>query len=184
VISRRAFVGSLTGSLLAAEAQPAGKVYRVGFLRDGQLPETFVDGFRQGLRDLGYVEGQSIKLECGLARTAEDLPATAARLVNLKVDVILASGTPPVPVAKSATKAIPIVFVAAIDPVATGVVVSPARPGGNVTGIAGIPPELLGKRLQLLGEAVHKLSRVAVLSQATHPGNTEYITARSDRPPA
>jgi putative ABC transport system substrate-binding protein len=95
--------------------------------------------------------------------------------VSLKVDVILASGTPPVPAAKSATKTIPIVFVASIDPVATGVVASLARPGGNVTGFAGIHSDLMGKRLELLGEAVHKLSRVAVLSHATNPGNAEYI---------
>jgi len=166
---------ALLAAPLAAEAQPAGKVYRLGFLRNGPPPETFVEGLRQGLRELGYVEGQHISIEYGLARSADELPSAAARLVSLKVDVILASGTPPVPVAKSATKTIPIVFVASIDPVATGVVASLARPGGNVTGLAGIHADLMGKRLELLREAVPRLSRVAVLSHATNPGNAEYI---------
>jgi len=170
-----AFAGGLLAAPIAAQARQVGKMYRLGFLRDGPPPDTFVGALRQGLRELGYVEGQHITVEYELARTSKELPAAAARLVNLKVDVILASGTPPVPVAKSATKTIPIVFVAAIDPVATGVVASLARPGGNVTGFAGFGSELMGKRLELLGEAVHKLPRVAVLSQATNPGNTEYI---------
>jgi putative ABC transport system substrate-binding protein len=158
-----------------AEAQQAGRIYRLGFLRNGPPPPTFIEGLRQGLRELGYVEGQNITIEYGLAGGADELPSAAARLVSLKVDVILASGTPPVPAAKRATKTIPIVFVASIDPVATGVVASLARPGGNVTGFAGIHSDLMGKRLELLGEAVPKLSRVAVLSHATNPGNAEYI---------
>jgi putative ABC transport system substrate-binding protein len=178
-VNRRAFLGVLTGGLLAAplaaHAQQAGRIYRLGFLRDGPPPETFIEGLRQGLRDLGYVEGQHISIEYGLARSADELPTAAARLVSLNVDVILASGTPSVPVAKRVTKTIPIVFVASIDPVATGVVASLARPGGNVTGFAGVHSDLMGKRLELLGEAVHKLSRVAVLSHATNPGNAEYI---------
>jgi putative tryptophan/tyrosine transport system substrate-binding protein len=160
---------------LATEAQPAGKVYRIGFLRNGPPPKTFIEGFRQGLRELGYVEGQNITIEYGVTRTADELPAAAARLVNLKVDVILASGTPPVPVAKNATKTVPIVFVASIDPVAAGVAASLPRPGGNITGLSGVHSELMGKRLELLGEAVPKLSRLAVLSHATNPGNAEYI---------
>jgi len=95
---------------LGAEAQQAGKVYRIGFLRNGPPPETFIEGLRKGLRELGYVEGQNISIEYGLARSADELPSAAARLVSLKVDVLLASGTPPVPVAKAATKMIPIVF--------------------------------------------------------------------------
>jgi putative ABC transport system substrate-binding protein len=178
VVSRRAFLYGAMAVLAVprtAETQQTGRIYRLGFLRNGPPPETFVEGLRQGLRELGYVEGQHISIEYGLARSADELPPAAARLVSLKVDVILASGTPPVPVAKSATKTIPIVFVASIDPVATGVVASLARPGGNVTGLAGIHADLMGKRLELLGEAVHKLSRVAVLSHATNPGNAEYV---------
>jgi putative ABC transport system substrate-binding protein len=176
--SRRAFLYGGMAALAAprtAESQQAGRIYRLGFLRNGPPPETFMAGFRQGLRELGYVEGQHISIEYGLAPSANELPSAAARLVSLKVDVILASGTPPVPVAKRATRTIPIVFVASIDPVATGVVASLARPGGNVTGLVGIHSDLMGKRLELLGEAVHKLSRVAVLSHATNPGNAEYI---------
>jgi ABC-type uncharacterized transport system substrate-binding protein len=178
VVSRRAFVYCAVAMLAvprAGETQPTGRTYRLGFLRNGPPPETFVEGLRQGLRELGYVEGQHIIIEYGLTPSADELPGAAARLVSLKVDVILASGTPPVPAAKSATKTIPIVFVASIDPVATGVAASLARPGGNITGFTGIHSDLMGKRLELLGEAVQKLSRVALLSHATNPGNAEYI---------
>jgi ABC-type uncharacterized transport system substrate-binding protein len=157
---------------LAVEAQQAAKVYRVGFLRNGPPPDTFVEGLRQGLRELGYVEGQNISIEYGLADSADQLPLAAAQLVRLNVDVILASGTPPVPVAKNATRTIPIVFVASIDPVATGVAASLARPGGNVTGFVGIHSELMGKRLELLREVVQKLSGWSLCStqriRATH----------------
>jgi putative ABC transport system substrate-binding protein len=177
-VSRRAFLYG-TMAMLAAprtvESQPTGRISRLGFLRNGPPPETFVDGLRQGLRELGYVEGQHIVIEFGLAPSADELPAAAARLVQLKVDVILASGTPPVPAARNATRTIPIVFVASIDPVATGVVASLARPGGNVTGFAGIHSDLMGKRLELLAAAVPKISRVAILSHATNPGNAEYV---------
>jgi putative ABC transport system substrate-binding protein len=178
MVSRRAF---LYGSMAAladphtAEAEPTGRIYRIGFLRNGPPPGTFIEGLRKGLRELGYVEGQNISIEYGLAASADELPGAAARLVSLKVDVLLASGTPPIPAAKSATKTIPIIFVASIDPVATGMVASLARPGGNVTGLAGVHSDLMGKRLELLREVVHKLSRVAVLSHATNPGNAEYI---------
>ena len=160
----------------AEQATQATKMYRVGFLRNGPPPDTFVEGLRQGLRDLGYVEGQNISIEYGLADSADQLHRAAAELVRLNVDVILASGTPPVPVAKSATRTTPIVFVASIDPVATGVAASLARPGGNVTGFVGIHSELMGKRLELLREVVQKLSRVAVVSHATNPGNAQYIS--------
>jgi putative tryptophan/tyrosine transport system substrate-binding protein len=169
------FVLSLLAPILAAEAQPAKPVYRIGFLRNGPPPETFIGGFRQGLRELGYVEGQNINIEYGLAGSAEQLPDAAAELVRRNVDVIIASGTPPVVAAKNATRTIPIVFVASIDPIATGVVASLARPGGNVTGFALISADLMGKRLELLREVVPGLSRVAVLSQAMNPGNAEYI---------
>jgi len=177
-VSRRAFLYGAIGVLAAprgAETQQTAKTYRVGFLRNGPPPDTFIEGLRRGLRDLGYVEGQNVSIEYGLADSADQLPNAAAHLVRLNVDVILASGTPPVPVAKSASQTIPVVFVASIDPVATGIVASLARPGGNVTGFVGIHSDLMGKRLELLREAVHKLSRVAVLSQATNPGNAQYL---------
>jgi putative ABC transport system substrate-binding protein len=178
-MNRRAFIGTLAGCLLAApraaSAQQTEKVYRIGFLRNGPPPKTFIDGFRQGLRELGYVEGRNITLEYGVAGSADQLLDAAAELVRRKVDVIIASGTPPVPVAKRATRTIPIIFVASIDPVATGMVASLARPGGNLTGFAGTHADLMGKRLELLRETVPRLSRVAVLSQQTNPGNAEYI---------
>jgi putative ABC transport system substrate-binding protein len=168
-------LGPLLAPILAAEAQQAGKINRIGFLRNGPPPKTFIEGFQQGLRELGYVEGQDISIEYGLAGSADQLPDAAAELVRRKVDVIIASGTPPVAAAKNATRTIPVVFVASIDPVATGIVVSLARPGGNVTGFAGIHADLMGKRLELLREVVPGLSRVAVLSHAMNPGNAEYI---------
>jgi putative tryptophan/tyrosine transport system substrate-binding protein len=167
--------GAFLVAPLGAEAQQSGKIHRLGFLRNGPPPQTFVDGLRQGLRELGYIEGQHISIEYSLAQRPDQLPASAARLVSRKVDVILASGTPPVPAAKAATTTIPIVFVASIDPVATGVVESLARPGGNVTGFAGIHADLMGKRLELLGELAQKLSRVVLISHGTNPGNAEYI---------
>ena len=159
--------------LTTAHAQKAGKVYRIGFLRNGPPPQSFIEGFRQGLRELGYIEGQNITIEYGLAGSADELPDAAAELVRQNVDVIIASGT--VAAAKNATRTIPIVFVASIDPIATGIVDSLARPGGNVTGFAGIHADLMGKRLELLKEMIPNLSRVALLSQAKNPGNAEDI---------
>jgi putative tryptophan/tyrosine transport system substrate-binding protein len=127
------------------------------------------------LREFGYVEGQNVSIEYGLADSAEQLPKAAAELVRRNVDVIVASGTPPVATAKNATRTIPVVFVAAIDPVATGVAASLARPGGNVTGFALMSADLMGKRLELLKEVIPGLSRVAILSQAKNQGNAEYI---------
>ena len=135
---RRFLLTSLAGVLaapLAAEAQQTGKVYRVGFLRFGSTPPAFIEGFRQGLRELGYVEGQNIVIEYGLPQSAAQLPDVAAGLVRRKVDVLVASGVPSVLPAKNATSVIPVVFVSAIHPVATGVVASLGRPGGNVTGV-------------------------------------------------
>ena len=143
--------GTMGGRPSAVRAQQnAMPVYRIGFLRNGPPPETFMGGFRQGLREFGYVEGQNIRIEYGLAGNADQLPDAAAELVHRNVDVIIASGTPPVVAAKNATRTIPIVFVAAIDPIATGIVASLARPGGNVTGFALIEADLMGKRLELL----------------------------------
>jgi putative ABC transport system substrate-binding protein len=167
-------LGTLFAPIFDVAAQQT-PFYRIGFLRNGPPPETFVDGLRKGLRDLGYVEGQNLTIEYGLAVSADQLPEAAAELVRRNVDVIVASGTPPVPVAKNATRTIPIVFVAAIDPVAAGVVTSLARPGGNVTGFALMEADLMGKRLELLKEIIPGLSRVAVLCFALNPGNAEYL---------
>lgn len=160
---------------LTAEAQQAGKVNRIGFLRVGPPPTTFIEGFRQGLRELGYLEGQNITIEYGLARSAGEVPDVAAELVRLKVDVLVASGTPSVLPARNATSTIPVVFVAAIDPVATGVITSLARPGGNVTGVTAMHADVTGKRLELLKELLPKLSRIAVLVRATSPATAQYV---------
>jgi ABC-type uncharacterized transport system substrate-binding protein len=130
VISRRPFVAGAVAVLVApsgAQAQPAGKVYRIGLLRNGPPPETFMEGLRRGLRELGYIEGQNVSIEYGVTERADQLANAAAHLLRLDLDVLLVSGTPPV--AKRATQTLPIVFVASIDPVSTGIVASlaPAR---------------------------------------------------------
>ena len=167
-MDRRAFIATLTGGLLAAafaaEAQPAGKVPRIGFLT-GNLAASphVVEAFRQGLRDLGYIEGRNVAIDYRDAEGKfERLPARAAELVALKVDVIVAGGTPQALAAKQATRTVPIVFGAAGDPVTSGLVTSLARPGGNVTGFTGLGPELVGKGLERLKQAVPGVSRVSV----------------------
>jgi len=170
MITRRVFVGSLTGCLLAAplaaEAQQAAKVPRIGWLgADRAAVPHLQEAFRQGLRDLGYVEGRNLVIEYRDAEGKYDrLPALAAELVALKVDVIVAPTTPAALAAKQATRTLPIVFVAA-DPVGSGLVTSLARPGGNVTGLSSLGPELVGKCLEQLTQAVPGVSRVAVLWQ-------------------
>jgi putative ABC transport system substrate-binding protein len=171
VINRRTFIGGL-GLLLAvplvAEAQQAGKVPRIGFLALNLAPNPHLhEAFRQGLRDLGYVEGRNVVIEIRDAEgTLQRLPALAAELVALKVDVIVTGGgTPTALAAKQATKTIPIVFASAPDPVTDGLVTSLARPGGNVTGLSNLNPELVGKCLEQLKQAVPGVSRVAVLWQ-------------------
>src|SRR6267143_400462 len=160
---------SLTLAPLAAEAQQAGKIDRIGYLSPSPAaPNPLSEAFRQGLRDLGYVEGRNVVIEYRSAEgKLERFPALAAELVALKVDVIVAPSTPAALAAKQATKTIPIVFTAVADPVASGLVTSLARPGGNVTGLSTLFPELVGKCLELLKQAVPGVSRVAVL---WHPG--------------
>jgi putative tryptophan/tyrosine transport system substrate-binding protein len=179
VIGRRAFLAGLSGSLLAAplaaHAQQATNVPRIGFLRVGSPPPSYIDPFRKGLSDLGYVERQNIVIEYGLGRTVEQLPDIASDLVRRKVDTLVASGTPSVRPARNATTTIPVVFVAAIDPVGIGLVTSLARPGGNVTGVTALHTDLTGKRLELLKEILPTLSRVAFLSHAANPGHAQYV---------
>jgi len=157
---------------LAADAQQVAKVPRIGFL-DGHSPRKGgnIDAFREGMRKLGYIEGQSIVIEWRWAEgSLERLPALAAELVRLKVDVIVASsGTPATVAAKNATTTIPIVFTSVGDPVAQGLVASLARPGGNLTGLAVMSTELIAKCLELLKEAVPAISRVAVLWNPANP---------------
>jgi putative ABC transport system substrate-binding protein len=186
-MERRTFMAMLTGGLLAAplaaEAQAPAKVPRIGFLF-GPTPAVsapYLEAFRQGLRELGYVEGQNIAIEYRWAEGKyERLPALAAELVRLKVDVIVTSA-PPVPLAaKQATSTIPIVFTTAIDPVAQGLVVSLARPGGNITGLASIGQEVVGKHLELLKEVAPKVSQVAVLQNPSTPLHTQILRQAED----
>ena len=151
---------------LVAGAQQAGKVYRLGFLGNSTaaLEAHLVGPFREGLRDLGYVEGRNISIEYRWTEgDYERLPALVAELIASKVDVIVTAGTPASLAVKKATTTIPLVMVAVGDPVGSGLVASLARPGGNATGLTSIAPELEGKRLQLLKEMLPNVSRVAVL---------------------
>ncbi len=174
MISRRHFLVTGAATILftplAANAQQARKVARIGLLTLNLAPNRHLhEAFRRGLRDLGYVEGRNVVIEIRDAEGKfERLPALAAELVALKVDVIVTGGgTPPALAAKQATRTIPIVFASAPDPVTDGLVTSLARPGGNVTGSSNLNPELVGKCLELLKQAVPEVSRVTVL---WHPG--------------
>ena len=151
----------------AASAQRAGGVPRIGYLSSNLAGSSHMtEGFRQGLRDLGYVEGRNVAIEFRDAGgKLERLPILAAELVALKVDVIVVGGTSGALSAKQATRTVPVVFVSAVDPVMDGLVTSLARPGGNVTGLSALAPELLGKRLEHLKQVVPGVSQVAVLWQ-------------------
>jgi putative ABC transport system substrate-binding protein len=167
---RRFLLTSLAGALaapLAGEAQQADKIARIGYLSlDLATSANLREAFLQGLRDLGYVEGRNVAIEYRDAEgKPERLPALAAELVALKVDVIFAAGTPHALAAQQATRTLPIVFAAA-DAVTGGLVTSLARPGGNVTGVSVLTQEeLVGKRLELLKQAVPGVRRLAVLWQ-------------------
>src|SRR6266568_932027 len=155
----------LLAAPLAAQAQLAEKVSRVGFLFYGASgPSPELDAFRQGLRDLGYIEGQNIAIEYRFANgQVGRLPELAAELVRLKLDVIVTPGTPASMAAKKATGTIPIVFAGVADAVGAGLVTTLARPGGNITGLTSISAELGGKRLELLKRIVPEALRVAVV---------------------
>jgi len=161
-----------------AEAQQAGKVPRIGFL-SGSPPSSIkarTEAFRQGLRDLGYVEGKNIVIEWRSGEGKRDrFPAVAADLVRLKVDLIVTAGPLVTRAAKQATSTIPIVMAQDPDPVGNGFVASLARPGGNITGLSSLAPGLTGKQLELLKEIVPKLSRVAVFETSTRPGNAQTL---------
>ena len=178
MINRRAFLAGsgavLLAAPLAAEAQPAGKVYCIGVLEPTSmaLNAANLDAFRQGLRELGYVEGRNMRIEYRSADgRSERFPDLAAELVRLKVDVILTRGTPAVMAAKNATGTIPVVMAASGDPVLSGVVSSLARPGGNVTGLSAVVVEVSGKRLELIREVAPGVSRVAALFNMSNPND-------------
>jgi putative tryptophan/tyrosine transport system substrate-binding protein len=175
----------ILASFHLAQAQQAKKVPRIGYLSgrgDPSSSDPLVDAFRQGLRDLGYIEGKNILVEYRYAEGKLDrIPSLVAELVQLKVDVLVSPALPAIRAAKQATKTIPIVMLTNVDPVATGIVDSLARPGGNITGLARFMTELSGKRLELLKEMVPGISRVGVLWEAVDPaaatGFKEYEAA-------
>jgi len=165
---KRIVICLLTAFLLTtvslADAQQRAKIYRLGYLGGGPGIEDREETLRQGLRELGYIEGRNIVIEWRFAKGDENrLPELAAELVRLKPDVIATTGTQPARALKDATTTIPIVVVSAGDLVGRGIVASLARPGGNITGFTSIAPELNGKRLEVLKEIVPRASRVAFL---------------------
>ena len=190
-MNKKIFVWLLAIILLAtvspADAQQAAKVPRVGYLTAGGDPNTpgpEVETFRQGLRDLGYIEGKNVLLEYRGAEGKQDrIPGLVAELVQIKVDALVITSLPAIRAAKQASKTIPIIMVTSVDPVATGLVDSLARPGGNVTGLTRLTRDLSGKRLELLTEIVPKVSRIAVLWEEGIPGSAislkEYEVAAS-----
>jgi putative tryptophan/tyrosine transport system substrate-binding protein len=156
---------------LTAEAQPAGKVYRIGWLHPVTMPPTWMEAMRQSLRDHGYVEGRNLVVDYQLGDGRfERLPAMAAELVRLNPDILMSGNSAAVRALIEATGSIPIVMLGTGDPVALGFVASLGRPGGNVTGMSGMYPQLSGKQLELLKEIVPRLTRVASLS---NPGNPQ-----------
>src|SRR5262245_18045903 len=174
-LSRRAFLASAAVTLaapLAAEAQQPGKVARVGLLMPVSSADarTNVEAFRQGLRELGYIEGQNIAIEARYSDGRDErLRDLAADLVNMKVAVIVTWGTPSARAARGATKTIPIVTAAVTDPLGTGLIVSLARPGGNLTGVSSGGAALSGKTLGLLKELAPGIKRIAVLWNPANP---------------
>jgi putative ABC transport system substrate-binding protein len=178
-VRRRALLASTLGLLaapIAAVAQSPARVHRIGLL-GGSAPASpeashLWGAFLQGLRDLGYVDGQNAIIEGRWYGDRTDLvPVLASELVRLPVDVIVAGTAPAPEAAKRATSTIPIVMLSHPDPVGSGLVASLARPGGNVTGLSSLSPELRGKQIQLLKEALPSLSRVAILSNPSIPSH-------------
>ena len=157
-------------------ARQTKKVPRIGYLDTGSRSSAVVEAFQQGLRDLGYIEGQNITIEYrSTTGMAERLPNLAAELVQLKIDIIVVSGSPSTQAAKNATKRIPIVMTSVTDPVGIGLVASLAHPGGNVTGLSNVGSDLGGNQLELLKEAFPKVSRVAVLWDSASRGNALWL---------
>ncbi|HWO06569.1 MAG TPA: ABC transporter substrate-binding protein [Methylomirabilota bacterium] len=184
-MDRRVLLGALAGALLAAPvaawAQP-GKVVRIGFLSPASASDPrmrgLLDAFRRGLVELGYVEGRAFRIESRWAEGRyERLPRLAAELVALRVDVILTVAVPAIRAAREATRTIPIVMASVVDPVATGLVASLARPGGNITGLSNMAPDVTGKLLEILKQIVPNASRVAVLWNPGNPGNEPQLRA-------
>jgi putative ABC transport system substrate-binding protein len=191
-MDRRAFITMVGGSVVAspfgpllAETQQPRKIPRIGFLsansRSDPRNARLLGAFREGLGDLGYVERQNIAIEFRWAEGKYDrLPGLAAELVSLKVDIIIAAALPAIRAAAQATGSIPIVMATSLDPVAAGLVAGLARPGGNVTGLSAMAPELVGKQLELLKEVVPKVSRIALLGNPANPGTAPMVGRAQD----
>lgn len=161
-----------------AQSQPATRIFRIGYLAGSSLTVNAarVEAFLQGLRELGYLQEKNIVLEYRAAEgKSERYPALASELVTLKVDVIVTAGAASTRAAKEATSTIPIVMVQDSDPVGSGFIASLARPGGNITGLSTLAPEISGKRVELLRDIVPKLSRVAILGTSNYPGNAQSV---------
>jgi len=180
-MNRRQMIVALSGAAawpIAARAQQMGKVPRIGYLGSSSpsLEPHFVEAFRQKLRELGHIEGENIAIEYRWAEGQDRrLPELATELVRLQPNVIVTAGTPGALAAMQATKTIPIVMASSGDPVGAGLVTSLARPGGHVTGFTIVGPQIEGKRLDLLKEAVPELSRVAVLWNPSYPASVSYF---------
>jgi len=177
-MDRRTFIGGVASGVLVVSlhsyAQPQGKVWRIGILEtvSPELNAANLDAFQQGLRELGYVEGRNFVIEYRSADgRSERFPSLAAELVGLKVDLIVTRGTPASLAAKRATRTIPVVMANAGEPVETGLVISLARPGGNVTGLSSLTVRLEAKRLGLLRELVPGITRIAALYNMSSPAN-------------
>jgi putative ABC transport system substrate-binding protein len=183
---RNSFFGLLLSAMilalsLSAEAQQPKKVPRIGYLTLRSAPSDQDEAFKQGLRELGWVDSQNIAIEYRWAAGKVDrLPVLAEELVGLKVDLIVAWATPAVNAAKNATRTIPIVMGPTADPVGSGFVASLSRPGGNITGVSLMAPELAGKRLELLREVVPRLNRIAFLAHGGDPAHTLFVKEAQD----
>jgi putative ABC transport system substrate-binding protein len=181
-VDRRAFLGTLTGGLLTAtltaEAQPAGKVPKLGYLSNSSSEEAADRAFMQALRDLGWVDGQTIIVEARYTAGSLERPPEFVRdFIGREVDIIVAWSPFAVAAAKRGTVTVPIIGLSMGDPVAAGLVVSLARPGANVTGLADLQKELHAKRIALLKETVPGIRRLAVLSNPAHPNAVENVGA-------
>jgi len=179
IVVRLCAAGLLLATALPAVAQPAAKFYQVGFVGSGPAsPATSFEAFRQGLRDVGYIEGRNVLIQARFAGgRIERIPGLVAELLELKPDVLVAGSPIVAAAAKNASSTVPIVFAGVGDPVASGIVASLARPGGNVTGTAaGVSdPAFGGKWLQMLKEAVPGVSHVAVLANRSNRSNSPYF---------
>jgi putative ABC transport system substrate-binding protein len=179
MIGRRAFMGALLGAAVSppfATAQPTPKVPRVGFLSAGSRPSSNADAFRDGLAEVGWIEGRNVVIEWRFAEgRAARVPELAVELVRIPVAVIVTASTPVIQAVKDATGTIPIVMAVVADPVASGFVASLPHPGGNITGLTLLSQELSAKRMEILKQAVPRLARLAVLWNPANPSNARSL---------